>query len=89
MHLLAPCSHEEADSRMILHVAHAAQQGHQQIPVCTVDTDVVVLLLWLAEAIPGETEIWLAFGTGKNFRYLAAHQMAASKGSEKSLCFMH
>ena len=26
--LLAPCNHEEADSRMMLHVAHAARHGH-------------------------------------------------------------
>ena len=26
--LLAPCSHEEADSRMLLHVSHAANHGH-------------------------------------------------------------
>ena len=43
VHLLAPCSHEEADSRMMLHVAHAAQHGHHQILVRTVDTDIVVL----------------------------------------------
>jgi hypothetical protein len=43
LHTLAPCSHEEADSRMILHVSHAAQHGHQQILIRTVDTDVVVL----------------------------------------------
>lgn len=28
LHLLSPCNHEEADSRMMLHVAHAAQHGH-------------------------------------------------------------
>ena len=41
-HLLAPCSHEEGDSCMMLHVQHAAQHGHHQILVHTVDTDVVV-----------------------------------------------
>ena len=41
-HLLAPCKHEEADSCMMLHVQHAAQHGHHQILVRTVDTDVVV-----------------------------------------------
>ncbi len=29
--------------------------------------------------------MWLVFGTGKNFRYLSAHQIAASLGPEKSI----
>ena len=29
--LLAPCSHEETDSRMLLHVSHAANHGHHKI----------------------------------------------------------
>ncbi|KAG7171533.1 PMS1 protein 1-like [Homarus americanus] len=31
-----------------------------------------------------EDELWLAFGTGKSFRYLAAHKMAACLGPEKA-----
>ena len=30
-------------------------------------------------------EFWLAFGTGKHFRYLAAHKIAAGLGPERSL----
>ena len=85
IHSLSPCNHEEADSRMMLHVAHASQHGHQQILVRTVDTDVVVLAVMVAETLTAEHEVWLAFGTGKNFRYLAAHQIAACLGPEKSL----
>jgi len=43
VHTLLPCSHEEADSRMLLHVSHAAEHGHHHILIRTVDTDVVVL----------------------------------------------
>ena len=32
---IAPCTHEEADSRMLLHVAHAARNGHQKIMIET------------------------------------------------------
>ena len=84
IHLLAPCSHEEADTRMLLHVAHAAQHGHSRILIRTVDTDVVVLAVMVAQRLPAEDEVWLAFGTGKSFRYLAAHQIAACLGPEKS-----
>ena len=83
--LLAPYNHEEADSRMMLHVAYAARHGHQRILVRTVDTDVVVLAVMVAQKLSSQYEIWLAFGTGKNFQYLAAHEMASCLGLERSL----
>ena len=83
--LLATCNHEEADSRMMLHVAHAARHGHQQILLRTVDTDVVVLAVMVAQKVSSQYEVWLAFGTGNNFRYLAAHEMASCLGPERSL----
>ena len=42
---LQPCSHEEADTRILLHVAHCARQGLQKVVIRTVDTDVVVLAI--------------------------------------------
>ena len=51
----------------------------------TVDTDVVVLAVMVSQTLPADTEVWLAFGTGKSFRYLAAHRMSSCLGSEKSL----
>ena len=38
---LAPCSHEEADSRVMVHVADAANK-YNSITTCTVDRNVVV-----------------------------------------------
>ena len=73
---LAPCNQEEADTRMMLYVAHAAQQGHHQIQVRTVDTDVVVLAVMVVQKLPAGDELWVAFGTGKNYRYIAAHEIA-------------
>jgi hypothetical protein len=84
LNTLAPCSHEEADTRMLLHVSHASQHGHHQILIRTVDTDVVVLAVFVTSQLPSGCELWLAFGTGKNFRYLAAHEMAACLGPEMS-----
>ena len=81
--LLAPCSHEEADSRMLLHVSHAANHGHK-ILIKRVDTGVVVLAVSVAQGLLPEDELWLAFGTGKSFRYLAAHEIAAGLGPEKA-----
>ena len=40
---LQPCSHEEADTRMLLHVKDAMNCGFKSVMIRTVDTDVVVL----------------------------------------------
>ena len=40
---LAPCNHEEADSRMMLHATAVIKCGHRRM-----DTDVVVLAVWIA-----------------------------------------
>ncbi|KAG7163101.1 hypothetical protein Hamer_G002176 [Homarus americanus] len=81
---IAPCNHEEADSHMLQHTSHAAQYGHHKILIQTVDTDVVVLAVSVVQGMHQEGELWLAFGTGKSFRYLAAHEMAAFLGPEKA-----
>ena len=82
---LAPCNHEEADTRMMLHAAAAMKCGHRKIAIRTVDTDVVVLAVWVVQECHRLIdELWLAFGTGKKFRYIAAHELYASLGPEKS-----
>ena len=79
---LTSCNHEEADSRMLLNASHAAKHGHHAILIRTVDTDVVVLAVSLAQELQPEDK--LAFGTGQTFRYLAAHEIAAGLGREKA-----
>ena len=57
---LAPCSQEEADTRILLHVAHAVRQDNKNILICTVDTDVVILAVTAAGPL-GIDELWVAF----------------------------
>ena len=45
MTALSPCQQEEADTRMMLHLYHAAGQGHSKAFLRTVDSDVVVLAI--------------------------------------------
>ena len=40
---IAPCNHEEADTRILLHCKHAAQCEFESVAIRTVDTDIVVL----------------------------------------------
>lgn len=77
---LSPCSHEEADTCMVVHLAHAAQ-NYKRIIIRTVDTDVVVLSAAAASRHPG-LELWIAIGTGQNFRYIAAHKIASAMGAD-------
>ena len=69
---LAPCSQEEADAHLLLHAADAAQKGCTKITIRTVDTDVVVLAVASFSKI-GPDELWIAFGAGSSFRYIAIH----------------
>ena len=49
------------------------------------DTDAVVLAVLVAQELHEVVdELWLAFGTCKNFRYIAAHELVACLGPEKS-----
>ena len=42
---LVPCSHEEADIRLFLHVACAVKKGYMKLLVRTIDTDIVVVAI--------------------------------------------
>ena len=69
----------------MVHAADAVKSGHRRILIRTVDTDVVVLAVWMAQELhEAIDELWLAIGTGKSFRYIAAHKLAASLGPDKS-----
>ena len=82
---LNPCGHEEADTRMMLHVAHAAHHGHSKILIRTVDTDIVAIAVRIFQLLEALQQLWIAFGTGKSFRYLANHEIAAAMGPLKAL----
>lgn len=71
---LAPCSHEEADTRLFLHALDAVRKGCRKLCIRTVDTDVVVLAISLFNQL-GAEELWLAFGTSSSFRYIPIHEV--------------
>ena len=81
---LTPCNHEEADTRMIIHVAHAVQEGHRMIAIRTIDTADVVVICTAAFHSLACTELWILFGTGANYRTFANYEIAKSLGIQKS-----
>lgn len=84
--LLAPCSHEEADTRMTLHLADAVNQGFQKILLKTVDTD--VFYCSLSSGSSGQDRNPGIMGRLWNWSTLslriAAHEIASVIGPDKS-----
>ena len=62
--------HEEADTRMLLHAAHASQSGMEKVMIRTIDTDVVIIALSAFTSL-NLSELWISFGTGNNHRQLS------------------
>ena len=83
-------THEEADTRMLLHVEDAVKQGYTKESVRTVDTDVVVLAVMAAQRLDID-ELWVAFVIGRSFRFIAVHEIAETLGPDKcqALPFFH
>lgn len=79
---IMPCTHEEADTRILLHVHDASLCGYTRIMIRTIDTDVVVLALSIFPWIAAD-ELWVAFGVGKHFRYLPIHDIATKLGIDR------
>ena len=67
------CDHEESDSRVVVHMLNALQHNLSNICIRTVDSDVICILIStffnLLEIYPA-LNIWVAFGTSSNFRYI-------------------
>ena len=79
---LSPCQQGEADTRMMLHVRHAAMQGHTKTYVRTVDSDVVVLTINIFHEL-GVSELWVGFGTGKSYKDIPIHHISQLLGPQR------
>ena len=80
---IMPCDHEEADSRLLLHAFHCSKTGSKTVLIRTVDTDVVALAVAAFQELNLD-HIWIAFGTGRHFRYIPAHSIATGIGDSKA-----
>ena len=78
-----PCFKEEADSRIVIHVIHAIESGYLSISIRTVDSDVLVILVGHFAtflSINPTLKLWVAFGTGKDFRIFSINQIFSDLG---------
>ena len=79
---LAACNHEEANTRIFIHVKHVSAKGLKKVLIRTVDTEVVVLAIAYAKQLQLQ-ELWIAFGVGNHFRYLPIHKITTSLAQEQ------
>ena len=83
---LQPCNHEEADTRMFVHVNNAVTQDNfRSVLIRSVVTDAAVLAVNAAYRF--NVEIFVAFGTGNSFRCIEAHQLARKLGPGNVLLY--
>ena len=82
------CDHEEADTRLIVHLQDAILNECRNCLVRTVDTDVVVFIIGKfhhLQSLCPNVSIWIVFGAGKNFSYYCINTLYEHLGREKSL----
>lgn len=85
---MGACDHEEADTRLVVHLQDAVQRGLTKCLLRTVDTDVVVILIGKFHhlvSLSQDVDIWIAFGTGKGFMHIHINAICAGLGRDKSL----
>jgi len=80
------CDHEEADTRIVLHVQHALHKGCKQVFVRTVDFDVLVILIGLFHDMPSYPSAAIRIGLGiwKYVQYISVNSTCAFLGPETS-----
>jgi len=64
---LIPCSHEEADTRLVLHARDAVQKGYRKYSRHGCCNPVLAIAMF-SQINPDE--LWLAFGNKLHFRYI-------------------
>ena len=75
---LAPCKQEEADTRLLLRAADAGKCGFNKImlQLWTAHTDILVIAIAAFHEL-AFSELWIAFGVGKHFRFVPVHGIAS------------
>lgn len=85
--MLEKSDHEEADTRIVIHVSHALHAGAMMVLVRTVDSDVVVILIKQFghfNNISQNCKVFVCFGTGKNKSIIDISQLCNILGPDRS-----
>ena len=77
---------EEADTKLILHAAHAARSRYMVVVVASEDTDVFLLCLAFKCFIPAS--MYAKCGTQTRTRYVSISSVAGAVGRELCKCLI-
>jgi len=86
-YVMGQCNHEEADTRIVVHIRHALERGAESVLVRTVDTDVVVILVGKFHdllAYNQRAKLWVAFGMEHHFSLMYVNKICSTLGESKS-----
>jgi len=88
------CDHEEADTRLFVHLKDALDKGDRRVLIRTVDTDVIVIAVGVffeLQRMYPNIDIWVSFGMGKHFENYHINLICHSLGEERcrGLPFYH
>ena len=83
---VAPCCHEEADTRICVHARDATLEGSKSLIIKANDTDVVVIAVSVLPSLQklGLENMWIAFGQGASARWIPVHEVVSAVGPEKA-----
>ena len=90
---MGSCNHEEADTRVVVHLLHALQSSSVAM-IYTGDTDVVVIVLSNYHhfmAVNSGADIWILFKAGKQTKMIHMNAVASVLGETtcKGLALFH
>ena len=88
---MSDCNHEEADTRMLVHVEHSLVNGANQIGINSEDTDVLIILLGFFHQLQSKynfSDVVIDFNRTKRY---SVHTLAEKLGSSvcQALPFFH
>ena len=84
---MAPCSYEEADTRVFIHIIDAVEEGNNVSLIHTVDTDIVVICIGKFHAILArypDFQLWVKFGTGSTQHMIYINSICEAIGQSVS-----
>ena len=88
------CTHEEADTRIFVHLLHAIQNDSiSSASIHANDSDIVILAIAFYHELNsfGLQELWVSYGKGRTTVWLPIHKYSKKLGTSKSksLLFFH
>ena len=88
------CNHEEADTRLVIHIKHGLSEGMNNFVVSSCDTDVIVILLGVYHQLRSAhdfSDIVVDFGIKKDNKRISIKNLACSLGQTRcqALIFFH